>query len=154
MSTTRCARPAVLAAVMLAAIALTGCSAGQDEGGPVTIGVRDASVIQPVGFDEIAAGDCIGGTGPIDGKAPSVSCDEAGAMPVQAVVVLGEDAPAERPAPSVVNGYAIAACQDTFQQYADDLGVPLTGLLQITVISDTDWQGPQTPVVCAVSGTE
>jgi hypothetical protein len=133
------------------ALGLSACAGGADGGEPMSIGVADASVIEPVAFDVIAAGDCLGGTGPVDGMVPAVSCDVPGAIPVQAVVVLGQDAPAERPEPTVVSGYALAACRDSVEAYAEDHGGPVEGLLQIAVVSDTEWLGAATPVVCAVA---
>jgi hypothetical protein len=70
---------------------------------------------------------------------------------VQQVTTVGTDAPAERPAEQVVHGYASAACTRAVTDYARDRSIPETGLLQIAVISDTEWSGAQTPVVCAVS---
>jgi hypothetical protein len=82
---------------------------------------------------------------------PAVPCDVPGAIPVLSVVVLGQDAPAERPEPTVVSGYAIAACQDAFREYADAHEVPISGLLQVVLVSDTEWLGADTPAVCAVA---
>ena len=117
------------------------------------IGVGDASAITPVDFSAVDPGECIGDTRPYEGEVPLVSCEEPGASPVLAVVTVGSEAPEKRPPVAVAAGYASAACEDSMEKFADEHSVPLTGLLQITLISDTEWRGPQTPVVCAIAET-
>ncbi|HEY0188044.1 MAG TPA: hypothetical protein VGC67_11190 [Cellulomonas sp.] len=71
---------------------------------------------------------------------------------MESVVALGNDAPGTRPADEmIVAGYATAACEDSVESYAERNGVPTEGLLQIAVVSDTEWQGAETLVVCAVA---
>lgn len=133
-------------------LALTGCSSPQ-AGEEAQIGAANTAAVHLVDFDEVPPGSCLGGTGPREGRVPLVSCDEPGAIPVLAVVTVGQDAPASRPAQAVVNGYAAAACEDSVSWYAQEHSVPVTGLLQVAVVSDRDWQGSDTPVVCAVAET-
>ncbi|VTR76970.1 hypothetical protein [Cellulomonas hominis] len=70
---------------------------------------------------------------------------------IEAVVTVGADAPVAQPSEAVVIGYATAACEPAVQEYADRRGVQVAGLLQIAVVPEDRWDGPATPVVCAVS---
>lgn len=153
MTTTTTATPPGVIALAGVLTLLAACAPGTPEVA-TQIGVADSSLITPVPFDEVGTDDCLGATGPVEGQVPVADCAEPGALPVEAVVTLGADAPTSRPAPAVVAGHAAAACEPAVAAFADEHDIPVTGLLQVGVISDTDWSGPQTPVVCAVSQAE
>lgn len=65
-------------------------------------------------------------------------------------VVGGEGAPSTRPPDAAAHGYAAAACTDAVASYAAERGGPPTGILSVAVISDTEWIGAETPVICAI----
>jgi hypothetical protein len=132
-------------------IAVTGCGSASDAATEVPIGVGDPALVEHVTFGEVTEDSCVADTRAVDGLVAVASCDVAGSIPVQQVTTVGTDAPAERPAEQVVHGYASAACTGAVASYARDRNIPETGLLLIAVISDTEWAGAQTPVVCAVS---
>lgn len=135
----------------VAALSLSACSADAESGHSSPVGVTDASLLDPVDFDEVTTDDCLGGTSAIEGRAPVAPCDTDGAVPVESVVMLGNDAPDARPTDeAIVAGYATAACGDAVESYAERHSIPTEGLLRIAVVSDIEWQGADTPVVCAV----
>ncbi len=139
---------AVGAGVVITAV-LVGC-VQSPEGDGERVGTADRSALVPTPFDEITTDDCLGDSAPVDGMVPAISCSEPGALAIEAVVTVGPDAPAARPADAVVIGYATAACEPHVTSYADGRGIPVTGLLQVAVVPDGQWDGPDTPVVCAV----
>jgi len=114
------------------------------------VGVSDPSLVEHVAFADVEVGDCIADTEAVDGLVALASCEVEGALPVREVTTVGEGAPESRPAHLVVHGYATAACEDAATAYAQERGVPETGLLRVAVISDSEWFGEQTPVVCAI----
>lgn len=132
------------------AFVLVGCV--QSTGpGEAHFGSADQSRLTPIPFSEITTQDCLGDSSPIDGMVPAIDCSEPGALAIEAVVALGPGAPIAQPAEAVVIGYATAACEPHAEAYADARGIPVTGLLQIAVVPVDRWDGPETPVVCAVS---
>ncbi|GIG26928.1 hypothetical protein [Cellulomonas denverensis] len=144
-------RVGVAAAAVALAATLGACAddPGSDEG--AHFGTADRSVFEPTPFEETTTDHCLGDSVPIDGMVPVISCTESGSVPIEAVVTVGPDAPVEQPAEAVVIGYATAACEAAVEAYAAERNIPVTGLLQIAVVPDDRWNGPDTPVVCAVS---
>lgn len=140
----------VAATAAVAAATLVACAPGTD-GGETHFGAADPSTFVPTPFDEITTEHCLGNSVPIDGMVPAIACTEPGALAIEAVVTVGADAPVAQPAEAVVLGYATAACEPFVRAYADGRGIPVTGLMQVTVVPEERWDGPETPVVCAVS---
>ncbi|MBU5422238.1 hypothetical protein KQI48_06135 [Cellulomonas hominis] len=132
------------------AATLVSCAQGTDSG-DTHFGSADRSTFVPTPFDEITTQDCLGDSVPIDGMVPAIACTEPGALAIEAVVTVGADAPVAQPAEAVVLGYATAACEPSVRAYADRRGIPVTGLMQVTVVPEDRWDGPDTPVVCAVA---
>lgn len=137
-----------VAAVAVAA-ALGACTS--EDHSEIGFGGADRSMLKPIAFNAVSEDDCLGDSVPLDGMVPTIDCAEPGALAIEAVVTVGPDAPSEQPADAVVIGYATAACESTVQAYAEERGIPVTGLLQVAVVPEDQWQGPDTPVVCAVS---
>lgn len=132
-------------------VVLAGCGAAQDHSTEMPVGVSDPALVERVPFGDVTTDHCIAGTSSEDGLVAVAACDVPGSVPVQQVTTVGAGAPEARPAEQVVHGYASASCSGAVVDYARERDIPQTGLLQIAVISGTQWSGAQTPVVCAVS---
>lgn len=83
-----------------------------------------------------------------------MDCGAVGAVPVLGLAAVGDDAPDAAPDPAILNGFAQAACQPSFDAYALETDEPLTGKNLISVIDEAAWSGVGTAVLCAVGEPE
>ncbi len=140
-------RGPVVLALPLALLPLTSCSTDP----PITtVGVAETSTVVWAPIIDVNAGDCLAGTAAAADEVPTVPCETVGAIPVLGIGSVDAGAPAARPAEAVVNGYAIAACEEFTDSWAMQHERPATGLMQVAVAPDVAWDGPGTSVLCGV----